>query len=84
MLEDRLSELGGRVGMSERGSAEGHGPHSMKPGCGRLLHMSEGASGAAMLTWCSAPFLATILILFGIGYTIDYNSVSHFPRENWR
>jgi hypothetical protein len=24
----------------------------------------------------SAPLLATILVLFGIGYTIDYNSES--------
>lgn len=31
-----------------------------------------------MLTSISAPVLATILILFGIGYTIDYNSASLF------
>ena len=30
---------------------------------------------APVLT-CSAPLLATIFILFGIGYTIDYNSMS--------
>jgi hypothetical protein len=29
----------------------------------------------------SKPLLATILILFGIGYTIDYNSMSHCLKE---
>lgn len=29
----------------------------------------------------SAPVLATILILFGIGYTIDYNSESELPFD---